>query len=189
VDKSSRDGRKATMDVPEEAIRFFEQHIAQSDDGNAWVAFFQGQLRRRYAEVLAQELPRGKPPPERARRHLDLLARDFYGALGVAEGLMLNPEGYSVGEVARFLDQARELMPSDVVKDELSRFFFLRAALRADLGEQAGAVQDFETAFAVWPVSDNPAIPRLQDLYGKAGNASALERLQSRLKRSPVLRP
>ena len=189
VDKSSREANRVTVDIPEPAVRFFEQYVAAGDETNAWVAFFQGQLRRRYAEALAQALPRGKPRDARTRRHLDLLAGDFYGALGIAEGLLRHPEGYSVGEVATFLDKARDLMPSDVVKDELSRFFYLRAVVRANLGDEAGAVHDFETAFTVWPVSDNPAIGPLRDLYGKTGNASALERLQARLKRSPLLRP
>jgi hypothetical protein len=160
--------------------------VAEADSANAWVAFFQGQLRRRYGEVLAQALPRGGAPDARARRHLELLGRDFYGVLGVVEGLLRNPGGYSVGEVARFLDKARELMPADVSKDELARFFHLRAAVRANLGDEAGAVQDFETAFSTWPVSDNPAIVHLEELYTKAGNQAALDALRARLKRARV---
>lgn len=189
VDKSSGDPEKVTVDIPEEAVRFFEQYVAEADDANAWVAFFQGQLRRRYAELLAQSLSRATPPDARTARHLDLLARDFYGALGIAEGLIRNREGYSVGAVSKFLDKARDLMPSDVVKDELSRFFFLRAAVRANLGDEAGALQDFETAFSVWPVPDNPAVKPLDELYRKAGNTSAWQVLQGRLKRPHSLRP
>jgi hypothetical protein len=188
VDKSSRDAQKVTVDVPEKALEFFEQHVAEADPANAWVGFFQGQLRRRYGEALAQALPRGSAPDARARRHLELLGRDFYGVLGVVEGLMRNPAGYSVGEVARFLDKARELMPADVSKDELARFFHLRAAVRANLGDEAGAVQDFETAFSTWPVTDNPAIPHLEALYAKAGNKAALDALRARLKRARASR-
>jgi len=163
--------------------------VAEADSANAWVAFFQAQLRRRYGEVLAQALPRGSPPDARARRHLDLLARDFYGVLGIAEGLMRHPQGYSVGEVTRFLDRARELMPSDVAKDELARFFYVRAAVRGDIGDEAGALRDFETAFGVWPAADNPAAGPLEALYTKSGDAAALESLRARLKRPPVLQP
>ena len=184
VDKSSRDAQKVTLDVPEKAVEFFERHVAEADSANAWVAFFQGQLRRRYGEVLAQALPRGSAPDARARRHLELLGRDFHGVLGVVEGLMRNPGGYSVGEVARLLDKARELMPADVSKDELARFFHLRAAVRANLGDEAGAVQDFETSFSIWPVTDNPAIVHLEALYAKAGNKAALDALRARLKRT-----
>lgn len=183
VDKAGA-AQKVTIDIPEEAVRFFEDSVLGADDANAWVAFFQGQLRRRYAELLAQSLPRGGPPPDaRTRRHLELLANDFYGALGLADGLMLNSGGYSVGAVARLLDKARDLMPSDVVKDDLARYFGIRAAARAALNDEAGARRDFETAFAVWPVAENPAAKMLEELYRKAGDAGALQALQERVKR------
>ena len=183
VDKSSREASKVTIDVPEPAVEFFERHVAVPDHPNAWVAFFQAQLRRRYGEVLAQRLPRGAKPDERTQRHLDLLSRDYYGALGIAEGLIRHPQGFSAGEVARYLDKARAIMPSDVVKDELARYFHLRAAVRAALGDEAGAVKDFETALSVWPASDNPAIKPLEELYRKAGNAAGLQSLQAMVKR------
>jgi hypothetical protein len=176
------------VDVPEKALEFFERDLARADHANAWVGFFQGQLRRRYGEVFAQALPRASAPDARSRRHLELLGRDYYGTLGVVEGLMRNPEGYSVGEVARLLDKARELMPADVSKDELARFFHLRAAVRASMGDQAGAAQDFETAFSTWPVTDNPAVAQLEALYTKAGNKDALDALRARLKRTRASR-
>ena len=86
------------------------------------------------------------------------------------------------------VDQARELMPADVSKDELARFFHLRAAVRANLGDEAGAVQDFETAFSIWPVTDNPAIAPLEALYARAGNKAALDDLRARLKRTRASR-
>ena len=189
VDKSSHDAGKVTVDVPPEAIEFFEHHVAGADHPNAWVAFFQGQLRRRFGEVLAQTLPRHKPPDERAAQQLSLLSRDYYGALGIAEGLIRNPQGYSVGEVAKYLDRARDLMPSDVVKDELARYFHVRAAVRAGVGDERGAVEDFETALAVWPSVENPAIKPLEELYRKAGNTTGLEALQAMLKRPLRLGP
>jgi hypothetical protein len=44
---------------------------------------------------------------------------------------------------------------------------------------------DFETAFSVWPATDNPAVKPLEELYAKAGNTAALEALRARLKRPP----
>ena len=189
VDKSSRDARKVTVDVPVEAVEFFERHVARGTLENEWIAFFQGQLRRRYAETIARGLERGKAPDERTQRDLELLSKDFYGALGIADGLIRNPAGYSVAEVSRFLDLARQTMPADVAKDELARFFHLRAAVRAAVGDEAGAVQDFETALTVWPAPDNPAVSPLEELYAKKGDQRALEALRARLKTSPVLRP
>jgi hypothetical protein len=185
VDKSSRDPLKVTVDVPAEAIEFFERHVAEPDLANAWVGFFQGQLRRRYGETLGNALARDRAPDTRTRRHLDLLMKDFYGVLGIVEGLMRNPGGYSAGEVGRLLDRARQVMPSDVSKDELARFFHLRAALRAHLGDEAGAVRDFETALSVWPAADNWAIKPLEDLYAKRQETAALEALRARFKRPP----
>src|SRR5437016_1721009 len=83
VDKSSADPRKVTVEIPEEAIRFFEESVVQVNEPNAWISNFQGELRRRYATLLAQSLPRGRAPDERSRRHLELLAKDYYGALGI----------------------------------------------------------------------------------------------------------
>ena len=189
VDKSSEDRQKVTVDIPEEAIRFFEESVARIDEPNAWVAGFQGELRRRYATLLAQSLPRAGPPDERSRRHLDQLAKDFYGALGIAEGMILNKEGYSVGAVADALDRARDLMPSDASKGQLSLFFLVRGTVRADMNDTSGAIQDFETALSVAPAPDNAAIKALEDLYRKTGDERALADLQDRVKRlEPKLR-
>jgi len=187
VDKSSTDPNQVTIDIPEEAVRFFEESIAGASDSNAWIAYFQGELRRRYAILLAQSLPRGRPPDARSQRHVDLLGKDFFGALGIAEGLMMNKEGYSVGSVASFMDKARDAMPSDVAKSNLSRFFYLRGAIRANLRDIRGAIQDFETAMSVWPAPVNAAIKPLEDLYRQTGDTDALKALQERVKHEKPL--
>ena len=152
VDKSSTDPQQVTVDIPEEAVRFFEESIAGERDANAWVAYFQGELRRRYALLLARSLQRDRPPDERTRRHLDLLAKDFYGALGIAEGMMLHKEGYSVGAVGSFLDAARDC---DAIGRPARRTCrassTCAASLRANMGDRAGAAEDLETAVVVWP--------------------------------------
>lgn len=186
VDKSSTDSQAVTVDIPEEAVRFFEESVAEARDANAWVGFFQAELRRRYAMLLVRSLPREQMPPARERRHLELLARDFHGALGIAEGLMVHKDGYSAGAAGRFLDKARELMPSDAGKEHTARFFYVRGSLRADLQDRAGAIRDFETAFSVWPTPTNMAIKPLEDLYRQSGDAGALQALQQRVDR---LRP
>ena len=128
--------------------------------------------------------PPSEPPDPRTARHLELLADDFHGALGVAQGLIRNKQGYAAGAVAAFLERARDLMPADVIKEDLARYFVLRGTLRLDLRDEAGATRDFETAFSVWPVTQNPALRALRDLYGKAGDADALKLLETR-----VIRP
>jgi Protein of unknown function (DUF2723) len=180
IDKSSTDGEKVTIDIPEEAVRFFEEAITDAREPNAWIAFHRDELRRRYASLLAQRLQRREPLDARSLRHLAILRDNFYGALGLAEGLMANRQGYAAGDVATLLDRARDLMPSDASKGHQSRFFYLRGALRLDLGDKAGATRDFESALSIWPVHDNAAIRPLKDLYRAAGDEQALKALASR---------
>jgi hypothetical protein len=182
VDKSSTDPQQVSVDIPEEAVQFFEQSILEVHDANAWVAFIQGELRRHYALLLARSLARGKTADERTRRHLDLLAKDFYGALGIAEGLMANKDGYSAGVVGGFLDKARDTMPSDVPKEHLSRFFYIRGVLRANLRDNPGAARDLETAVSVWPAPGNPAFKELQDHYRRSGDEGAANAVEKRVK-------
>jgi hypothetical protein len=183
VDKSPTARGKVTVDIPEEAVRFFEDFVAIPAEHNDWLATLQGELRRRYGMLLAQSLPRNRPPDERTRRHLDLLGKDFFGALGLAEGLIANEAGAPVGAVAGYLDKARDLMPSDVPKPQRARYFYLRGALRADLRDRAGTISDFETAIDVWPAPENPALKPLEDLYRETGNEPALAALRARIKR------
>jgi hypothetical protein len=181
-DKTSDDPKAVTVDIPEEAVQFFEQSVARTNNANAWVAFIQGELRRRYGLLLARSLPKGAPPDERTRRQLELLSQDFYGAIGIAEGLMMNKGGYSTGAVSIALDKARQLMPSDIPKEHLSRFFYIRGALRANVGDRAGGIGDLETALSIWRRPINPAIKPLEDLYREAGDFAAVNALQDRVK-------
>jgi hypothetical protein len=189
VDKSASDPKQVTVELTEEAMRFFEESLAQTRNSNAWVQFIQGELRRQYGVLLARSLVRGELPDARTRRHFELLQTHYAGALGIAEGLMVNPAGYSTGAVALALDKARDLMPSDVSKEHLSRFFYIRGALRANLGDRKGAMADFETAVSTWRVPTNAAITSLEDLYRESGDQAGLKALQDRVKafKVPVL--
>jgi hypothetical protein len=182
VDKSSTDPRQVSAAIPTDARPFFERSIAGPSNPNAWIALLQGELRRRYATVLGRNMPRNGPTQPAIRRDVDALGRDFYGALGLAEGLMLNTAGYSVGSVAAYLDRASKLMPSDVTKEHLSRFFYLRGALRASMGDRAGGIADSETALSIWPVAQNSALQSLEKLYLESGNAAAVAELHERAK-------
>jgi transmembrane protein TMEM260 (protein O-mannosyltransferase) len=181
-DPSASDPSALTVDIPEEAVRFFEQEVLQKVNPNTWVAVIQGELRRSYGSLLGRSLSRGTPIDARTQRELELLGEDFAGALGVAEGLLLNKKGYSAGVVASYLDKAKDLMPSDVPKEYLGRFFHLRGALRAPQGDQPGAVKDLETSISIWRSPKNPAIGALEDLYRDTGDTEALKALQERAK-------
>jgi hypothetical protein len=182
VDKSSSDAKRITVDIPEEATQFFEQSVLGVHDVNAWVAFIQDELRRHYAMLVARSLQRGQPPDERTRHDLDLLGKDFYGALGIAEGLMQNPQSYPAGVVGGFLEKAREAMPSNVPKEHLSRFFYIRGVLRDNLRDTAGAGRDLETAVSVWPGPANPAFQELQAHYRRNGDEAASRAVEERVK-------
>ncbi|HTM60155.1 MAG TPA: DUF2723 domain-containing protein [Burkholderiales bacterium] len=182
VDKSATDTARVTVDIPKEARRFFEESVLETHDVNAWVAYIQGQLRRHYAMLFARSLDRGRPPDAGTQRDLDLLAKDFYGALGIAEGLMAHEEGYASGVVGSFLDKARAAMPSDVPKEDLSRYFYIRGVLRTNLGDAPGAGRDLETSVATWTSPANPAFKELQSYYRRAGNQAAANAVEARVK-------
>ena len=182
VDKSSKDNERVTVDIPQDAHRFFEESVLGAHDVNAWVAFIQGELRRHYAMLLARSLSRGAPADARTQRDLDLLAKDFYGALGIAEGLMANKEGYGAGVVGGYLDKARDAMPSDIPKEHLSRFFYIRGVLRANVGDRPGAVRDLETSVSVWPSPSNSAFRELEGQYRRMGNEAAANGVGERVK-------
>ena len=173
VDKSSRKPGASAIEIPEDAVRFFEETIAVPDENNAWVAFHKDELRRRYASLLAQQLPRGEPADARTRRHLELLLNDYFGALGIAEGLMANQRGYAPAQVVDALTRAARLMPSDATKAHKSRYFYLRGALRLDQGDKAGALRDFQAAWEIWPSPDNEAKRPLKDLGALSGAPAA----------------
>lgn len=182
VDKSSTDNQQVAVDIPEEAVRFFEESMLEPELRNAWVAFVQGEMRRHYAMLLARSLPRGERPDERTRRHLEMLAKDFYGALGIAEGMAAHKQSYSAGVVLGFLEKARDLMPSDVPKEHLSRFFYIRGVVRDNLRDDAGAAGDLETAVSVWPAPGNGAFTALEGHYRRTGNEAAANAVQERVK-------
>jgi hypothetical protein len=133
--------------------------------------------------LLGQSMPRGQPLDERRKRHLAALSDDFHGALGLAEGLMVNKHGYVPASVHQSLNRARDLMPSDAPRPYQAKFFYLRGILRLELSDKRGAVQDLETALAVWPSPDNRAFVPLEDLYREAGDPAALRSLNERVKR------
>ena len=183
VDKSSRDPKQVTVDIPEEMRQFFEQSILHTHDSNAWIAFHQDELRRRYAELLGRSLRSGQPLDARTKSDLQALTQDYYGALGLAQGMLLNPHGFTAGEVIALLDQAQKLRPPDVPKAYLSKYFAIRGVLRANLNHRRGAIDDLKTALSVWPSPDNLAVRSLEEIYQDAGDEKALRALRERVKR------
>jgi hypothetical protein len=183
VDKSAKDPKHVTVEIPEEARQFFENSILHTRDSNAWIAFHQDELRRRYAELLGRSLDRSKPIDKRTEGDLKALTNDYYGALGLAQGMMLNEHGFSAGEVAALLDQSRKLMPEDVPKQYLSKYFTIRGILRANMNDRPGAISDLKTAFSVWPSPDNLAVRSLEEIYKTAGDENALRVLKAQIER------
>jgi hypothetical protein len=182
VDKSSTDSKRIRVELSEEAVRFFEEAIANEKPSNAWIGYFQSELKRRYGMVLALSQVPGKPPSDaRIRRHLELLGNDYYGALGIADGLLHRPEGFPSGMVGMYLDRARILLPSDAPKQHIAGYFVLRGVLRANTGDPSGAVADLETALTLWPSPQNSALDPLEQLYARAEDPALLQGLKDRI--------
>jgi hypothetical protein len=169
IDRAARDPSQLTIDIPEEAVAFFEREVlVDRSPQNVWVAYHQGELRRHYARLLARQLVPGQAAGERNLRHLATLEKDFYGALGLAEG-MLASANYSTAAVGGLLERVRDLMPSDAPKEQRAKYFYLRAALRLGLGERTGALGDLEAAISVWPARANPAFRALENVRAAGG--------------------
>jgi len=153
-----RPGRAGTVsvDIPPDLAGFFEDEVLGVRERNAFITFFQGELRRRYAGLLAQSLPPAAHADPQTRRRFDTLSQDFFGAMGATEGLLSNPHGYSMRQAIGFLDRARDLMPSDASKRQQARFFELRSQIRRQLGDSQGARTDLETAAATSPRGVKP---------------------------------
>ena len=147
VDKAPAQPGSVT-EIPASLVRFFEQDVRETPERNQFIAFYQGELRRRYVALAAQG---GEV------RQLESLARDFYGALGAVEGLLASRQGYPVKQALRFLDTAGERMPSDASKQQRARYLELRAYVRLELGDRRGAMEDLEAAWSTWPVAANGA--------------------------------
>jgi hypothetical protein len=182
VEPNATDADAYSIDVPSDLVRFFERSVLLEPAGDAWKGFILGEMRRRFARLLAESLPRDRQPDEGAKRLLAALEKDFHGALGFVEGLMQNQKPYSVAHAAYFLEQAGLLMPADVSKQLRARYFELRGHLRFGQNDRQGALADFETALSLWPVKANGAFEALEELYRATGNAEAARGLKARLK-------
>ena len=77
----------------------------------------------------------------------------------------------------------RDAMPSDCGKQHKARLFELRAYLRLEREDRAGAVQDLEMATRLWPVTANPAMAVLDKLYAEASDQGARQAMWARIKR------
>jgi len=153
--------KSASVGIPEALVLYFESDVLAPPEKSAYIAFFQGELRRRYAGLVAQSLQ----PGEEARRLGPLTTqREFYSAIGVAEGLLSNPAGYRLGTAAGALETAAASMPPDASKPQRARLFELRAYVRLQAGDRPGARADLEAAVAIWPSPANGARAALERL-------------------------
>ena len=89
---------------------------------------------------------------------------------------------HKIDSAAYFLNKARDAMPSDVPKEHLSRFFYIRGVLRDNLRDTPGAAGDLETAVSVWVSPDNPAFKALLEHYRRTGNEAGANAIAERMK-------
>jgi hypothetical protein len=153
--------RKSSVDVPEALSRYFEAEVLAPREQSAYIAFFQGELRRRYAGLTALSAP----ATEAERRLAPLMEKeDFYAALGAVEGLMANPQGYRLSHAMSLLEMAARRMPADASKQQRARFLELRAYTRLQAGDRGGAFADLQAAALAWPTPANGALAALARL-------------------------
>ena len=167
IDKSAPDGDAVAVDLPQESLRFLDESLLARNEHDPWSRIVQSSLRERFGGVLAMGLDPAHAPDAATARALGGLSADFAGALGIAEGLLANKRGYSIRQVAGYLDKARVSMPGDVAKDRRARFFELRAYLRLEQGEARRALEDLETSVAIWPAESNRARVALRELRAR----------------------
>ena len=162
ADKSSADRARHAIVIEEPLARFFEDSLLAERTSNAWVAEFQGELRRRYATLLAIRA-RDAPLDGRSARHRQALAEDFFGALGLAEGALLGGPG-ALPQAAEHVDAALRLMPPDAAKYHQARVFETRAQLRLRAGDTRSAIEELEASLRIWPAPSNGARAELARL-------------------------
>ena len=73
-------------------------------------------------------------------------------------------------------------MPADAPKEHVSRYFYIRGVLRANIGDRPGAARDLETSVTVWPSPGNLAFNELQAQYRRMGNQAAANAVGERVK-------
>ena len=146
----------APAEIPPALRRFYEEELPPGGERNGYIAFFKGELRRRYAALTAQSAA--------AEASLEAVPQDFAGALGAAEGLLARPQGYPIRQAAALLERAAQKMPADASKAQVARFFELRAYVRIAAGDRNGALSDLESSASTWPVPGNRAAAALREL-------------------------
>lgn len=182
-DRSAAGRARTSVEISEEFVQFCFRTLLPGTESDPWTGFVQRELRRRSAGLVAMTYSPDEPKGSTRLRYLDAVSNDFYGAIGIAEGLLANPRGYVSGQLAYYLGRAAELMPADAEKNDRARVFELRGYLRLERGDVRGAIEDLEAAVFVWPVSSNRAIATLENLYRSTGNETGLGALRSRLRR------
>jgi hypothetical protein len=104
----------SSLEMSAQAHDFFRRYVAIDHRYDATIRTTQQDLRRRYFEVLAAA---GQIDP----REIDDFCRDFYGCLGLAEGMLRQPARYSRADVERTLATASARMPRDVHRMDRER--------------------------------------------------------------------
>jgi len=152
------------LDLPLQSHRFLQESVLGPYERDPWTRLAQEKLRERFGGALAMHFDRSRAPDATTTATFRALAEDYFGALGVAEGLLANRGGYAPREVAGYLERASELIPGDVSKDRRALFFELRGYLRLGQGDVYGGQNDLQTALSIWPSPDNRAAASLADL-------------------------
>jgi hypothetical protein len=158
------DRSTAELRLDETMRGFLETAVLTSTYPDPWTSFVQRGLRNRIGVLIAVASRTVEIDDALRDSYLAKVNTDFDGALGIAIGIIANPNAYTLTDAARQLDRAAALMPSDALKSDKALFFELRGHLRLDLGDQEGAIRDLQTAVELHPPSTSRAASTLARL-------------------------
>jgi 4-amino-4-deoxy-L-arabinose transferase-like glycosyltransferase len=114
-----RTAQPSSIEFSGEAHEFFRRYVATDHRYDATIRTVQQELRRRYFEALAAT---GSIEPG----ELVSVCVEFYGCLGLAEGMLRQPARYARTDVGRVLAVAAARVPDDVHRWDRARLLELR---------------------------------------------------------------
>lgn len=122
---------ESSIELSAAAHDFFRRYVATDHRYDATIRTVQQALRRRYFEALTAA---GRIAPQR----LGELCQEFYGCLGLVEGMLRRPGRYAAQDAERLL--AAIAAPADAHRWDRARLLELRGLLRLSTRPDEAAV-------------------------------------------------
>jgi 4-amino-4-deoxy-L-arabinose transferase-like glycosyltransferase len=137
-------GSESSAQVSASAQDFFRHYVARDNLHDATVRTVQQDLRRRYVHLLARA---GGVEPA----NLDALCQEFYGCLGLVEGMLQRPDRYGSGHALGLLARAATTMPAGTHRWDRARVLELQGLLLVRNGQRQEAIAALQAAVTLAP--------------------------------------